>query len=141
MDSRARVWVLPLDHSGSKWKSEKWHLPVGKKVTLLNAEGPAGLRLPLASLHPDDLKRALVLEVKSDGLHAFFPPLLQPAFMRLLRAFSRALKVAKISRCLFEGYIPSDDLGLWSQLSLTPDPGVLEINLPPCSDVENTRRG
>jgi len=28
--------------------------------------------------------------------------------------------------------VPSDEQGVWHKLSLTPDPGVLEINLPPC---------
>ncbi len=36
----------------------------------------------------------------------------------------------------FEGYIPEDAGRLWSKLSLTPDPGVLEINLPPCASVQ-----
>jgi uncharacterized protein (DUF2126 family) len=36
----------------------------------------------------------------------------------------------------FEGYIPEDAKELWTRLSLTPDPGVLEINLPPCASVQ-----
>jgi uncharacterized protein (DUF2126 family) len=36
----------------------------------------------------------------------------------------------------FEGYIPEDSEKRWTKISLTPDPGVLEINLPPCATVQ-----
>lgn len=125
------VWVLPLDHDGKKWVSASWPLGRRKTIDLIPAEGPAGLRLPLASLPENLSKRALVLEAKKDGLHLFFPPLLQRPFLSLFCGAVGGLKEAGIGRCLYEGYIPPDEAGLWRQISLTADPGVLEINLPP----------
>jgi uncharacterized protein (DUF2126 family) len=41
---------------------------------------------------------------------------------------------------IYEGYVPSDEAEAWDKLSLTPDPGVLEINLPPCLQWANYQR-
>lgn len=127
------VFVLPLDHDGSRWLTESWPTGSDKKLELFNSEGPAGLRLPLHTLPLESHKRALTLEIKDDRLHLFFPPLLQSAFLELLKLVQNALKTAQIKGARFEGYVPEDDQNLWGKLSFTPDPGVLEINLPPCS--------
>ncbi len=133
------VWVLPLDHDGKKWTSESWARAFGKSLTLTDAEGPAGLRLPLYSLPAESSKRALSLEVKPDGLHIFFPPLLQGPFLQLLELLAKNLATAGIGKYFFEGYIPSDDAGAWSKVSITADPGVLEINLPALHRMEGIR--
>jgi uncharacterized protein (DUF2126 family) len=99
---------------------------------LIGAEGPAGLRLPLADLPTESHRRALVLETKTDGLHIFFPPLLQKPFLALLGHLTKNLHAAGVARFVFEGYIPPDETATWSKVSLAADPGVLEINLPPC---------
>lgn len=127
------VRVIPLDHDGKKWITDAWPFGRAQFLTLLAADGPAGLRLPLNTLPPDALKRALVMEIKDDGLHIFFPPLLQKPFLALLKHVTAGLRAAGIGKYLFEGYIPHDETGAWSKLSLTPDPGVLEVNLPPCA--------
>lgn len=126
---RASAWVLPLDHDGAQWKTERWF---DGKCTLLNASGPAGLRLPLAQLPEGAMKRALVLEPKDDGLHIFFPPLLQVWWLPLLEAVAKALKQTGAGRCFYEGYVPGDEQRRWRSLGIAADPGVLEINLPPC---------
>jgi len=127
------VFVLPLDHDGSRWITESWPVGLDSKLELFNSEGPAGLRLPLHTLPPEAFKRALTLEIKEERLHLFFPPLMQPAFLELLNLVHNSLQEAEIGDLRLEGYIPDDDQNLWSKLSLTPDPGVLEVNLPPCS--------
>ncbi len=133
-DRQSRVGVLPLDHDGTAWKTEKWPLPAGrgKKLTLLNAEGPAGLRLPLADLPPEALRRALTLEWREDSLHIFLPPLLQGPFCELLGAITSRLAAQGVPKYFFEGYLPQDEARLWTRVGLTADPGVLEINIPPC---------
>ncbi len=135
--ARSRVAVLPLDHDGTAWKTERWPLPKGKgrgrKLTLLNAEGPAGLRLPLADLPPEAMRRALTLEWREDeALHLFLPPLLQGPFCELLAVITAQLSKQRIAKYFFEGYLPQDEAGLWTRVGLTADPGVLEINIPPC---------
>jgi uncharacterized protein (DUF2126 family) len=121
--------VLPLDHDGAHWKTERWF---DGKCTLLTASGPAGLRLPLGALAEGAIKRALVLEPQDDGLHIFFPPLLQECWLPLVEAVAKALKQTGAGRCFYEGYVPSDQQRRWRSLGLAADPGVLEINLPPC---------
>lgn len=127
---RRPVWILPLDHDGRAWITDRW--PIKGRVPLIPAEGPAGLKLPMQSLPANALRRALVVEVKDDGSHVFLPPLRQRAFAQLFRAVTAALDEAGMSAPLFEGYVPDDEGAHWSKLSITPDPGVLEINLPPC---------
>ena len=134
-EARSRVSVLPLDHDGSAWRTERWDLPTGrgKKITLLNAEGPAGLRLPLASLPPEAMRRALTLEWREDeALHLFLPPLLQAPFCELLGVVTSRLSALGIPKYFFEGYLPQDEGNRWTRVGLTADPGVLEINIPPC---------
>jgi len=129
----ARVFALPLDHVEDRWITDSWPLGRKKSMDLAYAEGPAGLRLPLNSLPPDALKRALILETRGNRLYIFFPPLMQAGFLKLLNCVEACLASSKISDFRFEGYIPGDDRNLWSKLSFTPDPGVLEVNLPPCA--------
>lgn len=128
------AWVLPLDHDGKHWRSKPWPFSKKNPLTLVGAEGAAGLRLPLGSLSPDAMRRALVAELKEKTLHIFFPPLLQKPFLALLAAVEKNLSAADCGRVRYEGYVPSDEADLWQKLSLTPDPGVLEINLPPCAN-------
>ncbi len=127
---RHSAWVLPLDHDGKHFRSDHWKL--GRRIELLRTEGPAGLRLPLDLLPNDVGKRALTIEVRDDQFHVFLPPLLQPAFLTLLEKIVSALRKAGIGPAIFSGYIPSDDSDRWCKLGIAADPGVIEVNLPPC---------
>ena len=124
---RRPVWVLPLDCNGEKWSAEKWHL---RRLDLIQAEGPAGLRLPLQLLPADSTKRALVLEAQPDHLDIFLPPLLTAPLEHLVRLILEL--VGEECAIRWQGYIPVDLPGTWKQIGFTADPGVLEVNLPPC---------
>ncbi len=124
------VWVLPLDHDGKKFVAEDWGM--GATLDLLNAEGPAGLRLPLSKVPETASRRALTLDVAEGRLNLFLPPFLQGAWLKLLHAIGKSLREARIAAPAFSGYVPSDETGAWSKLAIAADPGVLEINLPPC---------
>lgn len=126
------VWVLPLDHDGKRFQSEKWG--IGSEIDLLNTEGPAGLRLPLASLPAHVNRRAFTAEVADGKLQLFLPPLLQPAFIELLQHIAAAATRARSAMPGLAGYVPSDVEDVWDRLGIAADPGVLEINLPPCRD-------
>jgi len=125
------VRVLPLDHQARHFRTEDWGL--GQEFELLQTDGPAGLRLPLQLLAPAANRRALTVEVVADRVHIFLPPLLRPGFLALLGQVSEALHIARIGPAIFGGYVPHDDAGEWSRLAIGADPGVLEINLPPCA--------
>ena len=127
---RRSAWVLPLDHDGKAFRSDDWTL--GKRFELLEAEGPAGLRLPL-NLLPDNIsKRALTIEVRDGQFHVFLPPLRQKPFLTLLENIVSALHTAGIGPAIFAGYVPNDESGRWCKLGIAADPGVIEVNLPPC---------
>lgn len=133
LDLKRRIVVLPLDHDGKKWKSERWTLPTRRKtLQLIPAEGPAGLRLPLNLLAPKAMRRALTLEAHADGLHLFLPPLRQGPCRELLTLLTSLLAQQNAGPSFFEGYLPGDEANVWTRVGLTADPGVLEINLPPC---------
>jgi len=97
-------------------------------------EAPAGLRLPLNEVPADLSRRALTLELTEGALAIFFPPLLQQPFLLLLESIQKSFIALEISNVRFQGYVPSDEAGLWSRLGVASDPGVLEINIPPCDD-------
>jgi uncharacterized protein (DUF2126 family) len=131
----AEYWAFPVDHDGTQWLTRPWPLK-GEQLSLIGTEGPAGLRLPLSLLPEDAIRRAMVLEKNGSDIAFFFPPLLQPAFLELLEIVAPAVCMPQASLFRFEGYIPEDAEKRWTKLSFTPDPGVLEINLPPCASVQ-----
>ncbi|MEQ1862494.1 MAG: transglutaminase family protein, partial [Chthoniobacteraceae bacterium] len=138
-DEDRAVWVLPLDHEDGAFISEDWAL--GPDLTLLRTDGPAGLRLPMNELPADARRRALTVELRDDELHLFLPPLMQPGFLALLNACAVAASLCDAPhgaerrgyKVRFAGYLPGDDADRWSKLAIAADPGVLEINLPPCT--------
>jgi len=81
-DPERPVAVLPLDHDATDFIVADWR--GGDSIELLNAEGPAGLRLPLKTLPEDVNRRAFAVEILDGELHIFLPPLLQAPFLALL---------------------------------------------------------
>ncbi len=140
----ATAHALPLDHDGERWFTDAagaWRgllRTAGRArfLPLVNAAGGAGLRLPLGTLPPDALRRALTVETDpGDGaLRVFLPPLLQAPWRELLAAIYEELEDAGIHAVRLDGYVPASDSGAWRRLGLTADPGVLEVNLPPCEN-------
>ena len=137
---RRPIWVLPLDYDETRaaWLSDEWKIgnATKRRLKLLGADGPSGLRLPLGDLPPEAIKRALVLEINDGAVRCFLPPLRHESFRALLEILTAELSAhgfALPSRHAFDGYLPSDLDPQWGRLGLTADPGVLEVNLPPCA--------
>ena len=76
---------------------------------------------------------ALCLEVRDGILHVFMPPLqLAEDWIRLIQAIELAAR--KLDQAVrIEGYTPPHDARL-RKFSVTPDPGVIEVNVQPSSD-------
>ncbi len=129
-DEDRGVWVLPLDHEDGAFVSEDWAL--GPDLTLLRTDGPAGLRLPMQDLPAEARRRALTIEVRDGIFHLFLPPLLQAGFLALLEACTATLTECRLGPVRYAGYLPADEADRWTKLAIAADPGVLEINLPPC---------
>jgi len=153
--------VLPLHRRADEagWASADWRLRRGRLV-LLAGDSPAGLRLPLDSISwhpprrshdPDPLApqpatteagravvesadgaptTALVAEVR-DGLpYVFLPPTTSSEDFIDLVSRIEAAAAATGTAVVIEGYGPPTDPRL-QQMSVTPDPGVIEVNVAP----------
>ena len=86
---------------------------------------------------------ALCTEVRDGQLHVFLPPLVQlEAFVELVSKVEATAKDLKTA-IIVEGYPPPEDDRL-EVLQVTPDPGVIEVNVHPARDwkslVNNTER-
>ncbi|MEY2697848.1 MAG: hypothetical protein RL333_1986 [Pseudomonadota bacterium] len=76
---------------------------------------------------------ALVIQVRDGVLHVFLPPLtLLEDFVELIAVIERVSESLSQSLRL-EGYAPPRDPRL-KMLSVTPDPGVIEVNIHPSAD-------
>jgi uncharacterized protein (DUF2126 family)/transglutaminase-like putative cysteine protease len=76
------------------------------------------------------LRTAVCIECKGNELYLFIPPLSQlESFIDLIKSIEYTSKKTKIS-VLLNGYCPPIDNRL-NYFSVTPDPGVLEINIHP----------
>lgn len=160
-DAEPVGWVLPLTTEG-RWTSPAWRFRRGRLV-LLRGSSPVGLRLPLDSvswkdpewvgepsylqagppldprLHrvevvdPDGAPTtALTVEARDGQVHVFLPPTQElEAYTDLLLLVETAAADTSCAVVL-EGYGPPPDVRL-RQLVVTPDPGVIEVNLQPTS--------
>jgi len=132
-----------------RWRTSAWPVPDGR-VFLMPGTSPAGLRLPMAGLPwPDErglhegtsiVRTALVVEIRDGRLHVFLPPLdaaeehaaagqAGDDWLALVSAIERVAE-AEDAAVVLEGYPPPSDARL-ARLHVTPDPGVIEVNVPP----------
>jgi uncharacterized protein (DUF2126 family)/transglutaminase-like putative cysteine protease len=151
------AFVLPLlrcrRDDVARWRSSGWPMPAGR-IPLIPGDSPAGLRLPMGSLPwPTEeeirdgtgiVRTSLVAEVRQGRLHIFLPPLDPlpekardpqapgPAAGDWLDLVAAIEGVAtELSEpVVLEGYPPPHDPVL-ERLHVTPDPGVIEVNVPP----------
>ncbi len=97
------------------------------------ANGRVAAKPPGAKLlgeAPALVRTALTVEARGGMLHVFLPPLYAVEdFLALLAAIER-VAAGQGRRIFLEGYQPPEDARLLS-FSVTPDPGVIEVNLPP----------
>lgn len=136
---RASGWVLPMGRDEAAWISGHWSFPEGE-LRLLPGSSAIGLRLPLGMLPPEALRSAITAEVRDGGLLVFLPPLPDAeSFAELLSAVERTALRLSSPPLSIEGYPPPDAPG-WESLSLIPDPGVIEVNLPPADDWESLEK-
>jgi len=95
--------------------------PRQAKIEIRNAPAPAIV---------SGIRTALCVERRGDDIYVFLPPVARAQdFIALVAAIDRARQDAQTDVVL-EGYPPPRDPSL-THFSVTPDPGVLEVNLPP----------
>lgn len=132
-------WVLPLSREEQEWVGARWSLP-GGEIQLLPGSSAVGLRLPLLLLPPDTLQTAVTAEIRNGALLVFLPPLPDAeSFSQLVAAVERTAAELSSPPISIEGYAPAEEPG-WESLSVIPDPGVIEVNLPPARDWKSLER-
>ncbi|HXU67339.1 MAG TPA: transglutaminase family protein [Casimicrobiaceae bacterium] len=149
-DSAANVagFVLPLkavhetEGADTAWETGAWPLP-DKRLRVLAGSSPLGLRLPLALL-PETLsvRTALAVEVRDGHVCVFVPPVDRVIdYCRLIGAIEDTARMQR-APIIVEGYPPPRAPGVRALL-VTPDPGVIEVNVHPASSwrelVDTTR--
>lgn len=152
-------WVLPLTTVGD-WTSPAWRFRRGRLV-LSPGTSAVGLRLPLDAIswadpeHPGDwpmpaagtplepkvpvvtvahpegaATTAVAFEARDGHVHVFLPP------TERLEDYADLLRLVEVAArrvgcpLVLEGYGPPADSRL-TTLSVTPDPGVIEVNVQP----------
>jgi uncharacterized protein (DUF2126 family) len=128
-----------------RWISSHWPLN-RERLYLIPGSSSLGYRLPLDTLPeatPDQVVRtALCIEPRAGVLHVFMPPLEElDDYVALLGVVERAAASHRFPLCV-EGYdLPADPR--LNVLRITPDPGVIEVNLHPAASwselASNTR--
>jgi uncharacterized protein (DUF2126 family)/transglutaminase-like putative cysteine protease len=81
---------------------------------------------------PDLVRTALTVESRGGIVHVFFPPLTEAEDWLNLVAAVEATAQEFGHPIVLEGYPPPDDPGLL-HFSVTPDPGVIEVNVHPAA--------
>ncbi|MDA0268651.1 MAG: transglutaminase family protein, partial [Cyanobacteria bacterium] len=152
--------LLTVLHEGQPtWTSCPWtQWPELGHVPLVPGETPVGMRLPLGDLPqpevfatealprltdaairpaaiaplaaPNSIQLALCIEARQGVLHVFIPPIASArSFVDLLTAIEATAESLDLP-VVIEGYAPPLNQGILG-FQLTPDPGVLEVNIHP----------
>ena len=105
--------------------------PFAAQAALPGATKPRAAK-PRTAIEVAGITTALCVEVRSGLLHVFLPPLeILEDFVALLQAIEETAAALNMPVRL-EGYGPPQDLRL-RKLSVTPDPGVIEVNMHPAA--------
>lgn len=106
---------------------EKAPLKKASKDDAIFREDPVGL-----------IRTALCAEVRGGVLHLFLPPIAWGEHFLELIAAIEAVAAQQKTPVVLEGYTPPGDPRL-NHFSVTPDPGVIEINVQPAGDWEELK--
>ncbi len=105
------------------------------QARLLSADGPSmSWAVPQPEPGGDVVRTALTVEQRGGILHIFFPPLTDAADWLSLVAAVEATAAAQNQKLVLEGYLPPHSDSRLQRFSVTPDPGVIEVNVHPAAN-------
>jgi uncharacterized protein (DUF2126 family) len=111
--------------------------PVGLGTPIHNFR-PVPQELPeVGKEEPELVRTALSVEARDGKLHIFFPPLYALEDWLELTAAVEDIATEMGRKVVLEGYLPPEDPRLKS-FSVTPDPGVIEVNVHPANSWAET---
>jgi uncharacterized protein (DUF2126 family)/transglutaminase-like putative cysteine protease len=126
LGSRAGEAVPPLDASRSRPDPRRAEVEKAQQALLKKAQPRPADR--------SAVRTALTVEPREGAVFVFLPPLeTADDFFRLMQAIDEA-RIETSTEVQLEGYPPPKDPAL-VHLSVTPDPGVLEVNIAPSDSV------
>ena len=128
-------YALPLraveDAPRPTWETGPWPLR-RDRLYAVAGDSPLGLRLPLGTLPDDAIRTALVAQVRNGHLHVFVPPVKAlDAYTALIGAIE-TMASRQRTPVVIEGYPPPRQPEVRALL-VTPDPGVIEVNVHPAA--------
>lgn len=133
-----RGFVLPIKRANApspRWLSERWELKRAH-IFLTPGDSPLGLRLPLSSLPKEEdagsegVRTAMSIELRDGVLGVFMPPLDElDDYLELVAVIEASAEELEV-QVRIEGYPPPDDARI-GVIKVTPDPGVIEVNVQP----------
>jgi uncharacterized protein (DUF2126 family)/transglutaminase-like putative cysteine protease len=139
-DAAANIagFVLPLkavhetEGADTAWQTAAWPL-TSERLHAVAGDSPLGLRLPLAQL-PEKLpvRTALTVEVRDGHTCVFVPPVVRVVDYACLIAAIEDIARGHGTPVVVEGYPPPREAAIRALL-VTPDPGVIEVNVHPAS--------
>ena len=116
--------------------------PSGSRGAQEEPERPEELTLSPGASAREVIHTALCVQAREGRLHVFLPPL--PSVEEVLALITAIEQAAHDTQMpvVLEGYLPPEDTRL-RKLAITPDPGVIEVNIHPAGNWEelanNTR--
>ncbi len=125
--------VDPPDPRREKPEEEKPE-PQAKVVLVVGEGRTAKEPSKTKEIPPKPVRTALSVESRGGELHVFLPPVATAEDFEALVAAVDATRRETGLDVALEGYPPPSAPGLL-RFSVTPDPGVLEVNLPPSPDL------
>ena len=133
----APPWPEPVPRDPLAPRAPLAPRPPDAAATDASGETGAGVTAPV----PDGegtVRTALCVERRDGRLHVFMPPLESlDDYVELLGHVERTA-VARRTRVVIEGYPPPTDPRV-RKISVTPDPGVLEVNVHPAASWDELR--
>ena len=131
----------PRDHFEPRQALAESYAPAKASVSKAAPSAASAARAAAATEASEIIHTAVCIQARQGRLHVFMPPMSHLEHYLELVAAVEATAAAEQIPVVFEGYEPPRDSRL-QVLQVTPDPGVIEVNIHPASNwqdlVKNT---